>query len=155
MEQPFDQTTWKARVRAWWQDAARDLPGTAQRLGVRTAYGLLTASAWLPLLEHYLPGNPGPAVAALSLATAGVGSNLVSNLVQGAYDRATAPRRAEREVQEDEGLRAEHRRLVQGLDALAAAQEALGERWARFAEQLQREDQALGGGLQIDTGGGL
>ena len=50
MSAPFDLSSWTERVVAWWQEAARDLPGTASRLGVRTAYGLLTASAWLPLL---------------------------------------------------------------------------------------------------------
>ena len=45
-QQPFDHETWKTRVATWWRDAARDLPGAMQRLGVRSAYGLLTASAW-------------------------------------------------------------------------------------------------------------
>jgi hypothetical protein len=60
----FDVPIWRSRVAAWWQGTARDLPTAMQRLGVRTAYGLLTASAWLPLLAAY-GDNPGPAVAAL------------------------------------------------------------------------------------------
>ena len=153
MEQPFDRSTWKARVRAWWQEAARDLPGTARRLGVRSAYGLLTASAWLPLLQVYAE-QPGPAVTALVGLVSGVGSNLVANLVQGTYDQATAPGQAEREVREDEGLRAEHRQLVEALEAQAAAREALGEAWDAFLADLRQEDRVLGGGLRIESGGG-
>ncbi len=51
----FDRPSWKARVTAWWQAAASNLPGTIKRLGVKTAYGLLTASAWLPLLRFREP----------------------------------------------------------------------------------------------------
>ena len=65
MAEPFDVSIWRSRVAAWWQEAAGDLPGTMGRLGVRTAYGLLAASAWLPLLAAY-GQEPGPAVAALS-----------------------------------------------------------------------------------------
>jgi hypothetical protein len=124
-----------------------------RRLGVRTAYGLLTASAWLPLLAAYA-GDPGPAVAALVGVLGGVGTNLLSNLVQGAYDQATAPRKAEQEVAEQPDLRAEYQQVLAQLGVLAAAQDALGERWAAFATQLRQELARMGGELRIDTGGG-
>ncbi|MBN1137953.1 MAG: SUMF1/EgtB/PvdO family nonheme iron enzyme [Anaerolineae bacterium] len=149
----FDRESWKTRVAEWWQEAARDLPGAFKRWGVRSAYGLLTASAWLPLLEAY-GQDPGAAVATAAAVVSGVGTNLLSNLVQGTYDRASAPRRAEQEVQENEALRAEHRQIVEALDVIAAAQAALGERWEAFYQQLCTEDRQLGGALRIETGGG-
>lgn len=155
MAESLDVPTWKSRVTDWWQDAAGDLGGTMRRLGVRTAYGLLTASAFLPLLETYSPENPGPAISALSILTAGVGSNLVANLVQGAYDKATAPRRAEQEVAERPDLRAEYQQLLGQLDVLHAAQSALGEQWSAFEARLQQELVARGVELHIiDSGGG-
>ena len=65
MSEPFTLELWKDRVAAWWRETARDLLGTMARLGVRTAYGLLTASAWLPLLEA--SGEPAsPALGVLA-----------------------------------------------------------------------------------------
>ena len=46
------------------EERLRIHPRDARRLGVRTAYGLLTASAWLPLLQAYLE-EPGTALTAL------------------------------------------------------------------------------------------
>jgi len=122
-------------------------------VGVRTAYGLLTASAWLPLLAAYAD-DPGPAVAALAGVLSGVGTNLLSNLVQGVYDRSTVPRRAEQEVAERPDLRAEYQRMLARLEVLAAAQGALGERWADFEAQLREELALMGGQLRVETGGG-
>ncbi|MCX7682359.1 MAG: SUMF1/EgtB/PvdO family nonheme iron enzyme [Anaerolineae bacterium] len=153
MPELFTETTWRARVRDFWQGAARDLPGTMARLGVRTAYGLLTASAWLPLLAAYSE-NPGPAVAALVGVLSGVGTNLVSNLVQGAYDRATAPQQVEREVAERPDLHPEYEQILNRLEAPAAAREALSEQWADFEARLRQELAQLGSGLRIESGGG-
>jgi formylglycine-generating enzyme required for sulfatase activity len=153
MAEMFDRSTWKSRVVAQWQEIARDLPGTMRRLGVSTAYGLLTASAWLPLLAAYAD-DPGQAVAALAAITGGVGTNLLSNLVQGTYDKATAPRQAEREVAEQPEVRAEYQQMLTRLDVLAAAQGALDDRWAVFEERLRGELASMGGELRIESGGG-
>ena len=153
MAETFDRPTWKARVADWWREAAGDLEGAMRRLGVRTAYGLLTGSAWLPLLTAYA-GDPGPAVAALADVLGGVGTNLLSNLVQGAYDEAPAGRRAEQELAGQPELRVEYERVLAELGALAAAQGALGERWAEFEARLRGELARMGGRLQVETGGG-
>jgi formylglycine-generating enzyme required for sulfatase activity len=152
MADKFDASTWKSRVAAWWRETAGDLAGTMRRLGVRTAYGTLTASAWLPLLAAYAD-DPGPAVTALVGVVSGVGSNLVANLVQGAYEEGAAPGRAEREVAEQPALRAEYQRVLDALDVLAAAQEALGEGWTAFEARLRGELAHMGGRLQVDSGG--
>ena len=39
MAEPFTLESWQTQTAAWWREAARDLPGTMQRLGVRTAAG--------------------------------------------------------------------------------------------------------------------
>ena len=153
MPESFNEQTWKARIAARWQEAAQDLTGTMQQWGVRTAYGALTASAWLPLLAAY-GDNPGPAIAALLGVLGGVGTNLLSNLVQGAYNEVTAPLEAEKEVAERLDLRAEYQRLLAGLDVLGAAQEALGDQWTGFETDLKDEVTRMGGELRIETGGG-
>jgi formylglycine-generating enzyme required for sulfatase activity len=153
MGESFDVPTWKERVRAWWRETARDLPGTMKRLGVGSAYGLLTASAWLPLLAAY-GSDPGPAVAALVGVVGGVGTNLLSNLVQGAYDKASAPQRAEQELAELPALRPEYQQMLSELDAVAAAQQALGSEWTAFEAKLREELRQMGGSLRIDSGGG-
>jgi len=152
MPEPFNETTWRARIRDFWREAARDLPGTMQRLGVRTAYGLLTASAWLPLLAA-CGDAPGPAVAALVGVLSGVGTNLLSNLVQRACDKATISQ-VEQEIAEQPELRAGYEQILNRLEVLAAAREALGERWADFEARLREELAQLGGCLQVETGGG-
>jgi formylglycine-generating enzyme required for sulfatase activity len=152
MPEPFNETTWRARIRDFWREAARDLPGTMQRLGVRTAYGLLTASAWLPLLAA-CGDAPGPAVAALVGVLSGVGTNLLSNLVQRACDKATVSK-VEQEIAEQPELRAGYEQILNRLEVLAAAREALGERWADFEARLREELAQLGGCLQVETGGG-
>jgi len=152
MPEPFNETTWRARIRDFWREAARDLPGTMQRLGIRTAYGLLTASAWLPLLAA-CGDAPGPAVAALVGVLSGIGTNLLSNLVQRACDKATISQ-VEQEIAEQPELRAGYEQILNRLEVLAAAREALGERWADFEARLREELAQLGGCLQVETGGG-
>ena len=153
MAEMFNRATWKSRAAAWWRDAAGDVEGTMRRLGVHTAYGLLAASAWLPLLAAYAD-DPGPAVAALAGVLSGVGTNLLSNLVQGAYDEATAPQKAEQELAERPDLRAEYERILAALDLLAAAQTALGKQWAAFEAQLGQELARMGGTVHVESGGG-
>ena len=153
MSEPFDIPTWRDRVRAWWQETARDLPGTMNRLGVGSAYGMLAASAWMPLLAAY-GSDPGQAVAALAGVLSGVGTNLLSNLVQGAYDQARAPQKAEQELAEQSALRPEYQQMLAGLEVVAAAQQALGGEWAAFEVTLREELDQMGGSLRIDSGGG-
>jgi formylglycine-generating enzyme required for sulfatase activity len=152
MTKSFTPEAWNARVAAWWRENARDWKETMARLGVNTAYGLLTASAFLPLLEVYGQA-PGPAVAALSGIVSNVGTELLSNLVQGAYDKVTAPRTAEEEIAEQPALRAEYQRMLAALDVHDAAQAALGEQWADFEAQLATELQRMGGRVHVETEG--
>ena len=153
MSEGFDRSTWQARIAAWWRETASDLAGTMARLGVRTSYGLLVASAWLPLLTEHAR-EPAAAVAALVAVVSGVGNNLLSNVLQGAYDRATAAQQAEQEVIDEPGVRPEYQRMLSELDVVGAAQQALGEQWAAFEARLRQELGELGGRLEVTTEGG-
>jgi formylglycine-generating enzyme required for sulfatase activity len=153
MPETFTAESWKSRIAAWWRDVAPDLPGAMARLGVRTSYGLLAASAWLPLLEVY-GQQPGPAVATLVGLVSGVGTNLVANVVQGAYEKANAANKVEEEVEANPDLRAEFQQVLGALDVLALAQAALGEQWATFRAQLDRELAAQHMTLTINSAGG-
>jgi hypothetical protein len=149
----FDLPTWRSRVADWWRESAPDLPGVMQRLGLNTAYGALVASAWLPLLAAYAD-DPGRAVTALVGLVSGVGSNLVANVVQGAYDQANAPRQAESEVAERPELRSEYQQLLNGLDVLDVARAALSADWTPFEAQLREELTRMGGQVRLKTKGG-
>ena len=154
MPHTFDTSAWKARVAAWWQQTGRDVQSAMNRLGVQSAYGLLTASAFLPLLEIY-GETPGPAMKTLVELVGSVGGNLIANIVQGVYDQSPAPRQIEREIAEQPELRAEYQQLLTELDALEAAQAALGDQWAAFAAQLHAELAQMGGGLRVEAGGDI
>ena len=153
MSEGFERATWRARVADWWREAAEDLPGTMARLGVRSSYGLLVASAWLPLLGAYAQ-DPGQALAALVTVLGGVGTNLVANLAQRAYDGATAGPEAEKELKEQPELRREYGRVLSELGVVGAAQQALGEQWATFGARLRQELTEVGATLRVDTEGG-
>ncbi len=152
-QETFTPTTWRARVAAWWDENASDLPARMGKLGIRTAYGALAASVWLPLIEAYAQ-DPGNTVTALVGLVGGVGSNLVANLVQGAYDKATAPEQAEAELAERPELRLEYQQVLNELQVVSAAQDALGEKWDDFAVQLREELGQMGGELHLESGGG-
>jgi len=147
----FDLERWRSQVRAWWTEHAPRL-STAS---IESAYALLSASAWLPLLAAYAE-DPGAATTVLVGITAGVGSNLVANVVQNAYDRARGGEQVAGQAHEDARTRAELDAVLRATHALEAAQEALGGRWEEFARQLVGEMAALPGrsGLIVTLGDG-
>ena len=147
----FDLTRWQSEVRAWWAEHGPRLKAAP----IESAYALLAASAWLPLLAAYTH-DPGPATTALVGITASVGSNLVANLVQRAYDRARGGEQVASQAHESAQARAELDAVLQATQTLEAAQAALGERWDEFARLLAQEMAALPGrsGLTITLGDG-
>jgi len=136
----FDLKRWQSQVHDWW---ARHGP-RLKTVPIDSAYALLAASAWLPFLAAYAQ-EPGPATTALVGVTAGLGSNLVANVVQRAYDRARGGEQVIGQVREDAQTRAELDAVLQATRTLEAAQDALGERWDTFARQLAQEMAALPG----------
>jgi len=136
----FDLARWQSEVRAWWAEFGPRLKAAP----IESAYALLAASAWLPLLAAYAH-DPGPATTVLVGITASVGSNLVANLVQRAYDRARGGEQVASQAREDAQARAELDAVLQATHALEAAQAALGEHWDAFARFLAQEMAALPG----------
>jgi len=150
----FDLAAWKAGVAAWWQAHAHNWLDQMERLSVKTTYGLLAASTLAPVLAAYSPETPVPALTALTALTASVGGNLVANMLQNAYDQAAAPK-IEQEIAERPELRAEYQKLLAGVEALSAAQSALGDRWNEFEARLRGELSQLGGDLRLAAEGGI
>jgi len=148
---PFDLTRWQSEVRAWWAEHSPRLRAAP----VESAYALLAASAWLPLLAAYAQ-DPGPATTALVTITASIGSNLVANLVQRAHDRAHGGEQVAAQARENAGTRAELDAVLHATQALEAAREALGECWDDFARLLAQEVATLPGrsSLTVTLGDG-
>jgi formylglycine-generating enzyme required for sulfatase activity len=154
MGETFNRSTWKSHVAGWWRESAPDLPAAKERLGVRTQYGLLVASAWLPLLDAYA-ADPSEAVPALMSTVGAAGNKLVVNLVQNRYDRASGASQAEQEVAERADLRAEYQEILTNLEVLLAARTALGSGWASFETTVRQELADLGIAVYVETGGGM
>jgi hypothetical protein len=136
----FDLKRWQADVRAWWAERVprlKDVP-------LDSAYALLAASAWLPFVVA-CADDPGAAMTALVSITAGIGSNLVANVVQRGYDRTRGGEQVFGQAWEDAQIHAELDAILSATRAMEAAQEALGERWDDFAQQLAQEMATLPG----------
>jgi len=143
---PFDRELWRSRVRDWWTEHTSDLKAAS----IESAYALLAASAWLPFLASYAD-DPGPAIATLAGITSGVGTNLISEVVQRTYDRARGGDQVADQARQDPQTRAELDAILQATQAMEAAQEALGDRWEEFARQLVQETAALPGRSNLVT----
>jgi len=81
----FEINRWRTGVKEWWGKRTRNWKEEAQRLGVNSAYGVLVAGAFLPLLTQL---GPEATLAALTGIASGVGTNLLSNIVQTTRDKA-------------------------------------------------------------------
>ena len=82
------------------------------------------------LLQRPRRKTRGPPSAPLAVLTAGVGTNLISNIVQRKYDEATAAHVIEAEVENDPKLRAELDAVLAQVEAVQAAHANLGDNWA-------------------------
>jgi formylglycine-generating enzyme required for sulfatase activity len=130
----FDLGGWQSEVHTWWVNHASRL----KTIPLDSAYAVLAASAWLPLLTAYSQ-DPGSALTTLVGITAGIGSNLVANIVQRAYDNAQGGEQVANQARENPQTHAELDAVIQATHALEAAQKALGKRWDDFARQLTQE----------------
>ena len=62
----FNLTRWQTDVRAWWTEHGPRIKSAP----IKSAYTLLTASAWLPFLAAY-GDDPGPATCNSCVGDAG------------------------------------------------------------------------------------
>ena len=143
----FDISAWKASVRqhlAGWQQRMLDA-------GVDSVYATISAAALWPVIEA-ARGGEFAAFAALGTVLAGVGSNLVANQLQGWRDEHDAARKLAADVPHQPDLRAELDAVLERLDALAAARDALPEdQQGWFVETLRTELRDLGSNLVGDA----
>ena len=138
---PFDLTIWKekfaARLPSW--------KARMQQAGVNSTYAFLSAAALWPVVEAARSGEWAAAPATLGAVLAGLGSNLLANQIQGWKDEADAARRLEQAAAEDASLRTELDAVLEKLEALPLAGQALGEAdCAWFAQAMQEELARLG-----------
>ncbi len=149
---PFDVTEWtgqvKERLRAWARapkDAWRDV-------GAQTLFGFLATMTLFPLAEALGKGDAMGVGMALGGIAAGVGGNLVAEMVQRWTDRAderTAAEDVEAALVESGEFRQVLDALLVELDVLRQARDALPEAdrtW--LAEQLQEDLAAYPAGLE-------
>ncbi len=136
----FDLTIWKERL------AAR-LPGWKARLGeagVNSIYAFLSAAALWPVVEAYQRGDIA-ALMTLGGILSGIGNNLLANQIQSWKDETDAARQLARTLPGDPTLRAELDAVLEKLDMLTAAEQALSDAdkvW--FVETIREELQRLG-----------
>jgi hypothetical protein len=131
----FDLPTWQGRVR-------EQLTGWRERMqhaGVTSIYHFLSAATLWPVVQAAQGGDWG-AVGALGVVVAGVGSNLVADRIRGWKDEADGARQLAADLAEKPVLREELDVILQAVETLARAKEALPEadrQW--FVETLQAE----------------
>ncbi len=141
---PFTLDTWKANLR-------QRLPGwrtRMQRLGITSAYATVSAAALWPVVEAAHNGE-WAALAALGSVVAGVGGNLLANQLQSWQDESDAVRQLAATVGHEPALRAEMDAVLEKLDVLTAAREALpAAEHAWYVATLREELGRLGSPLR-------
>jgi formylglycine-generating enzyme required for sulfatase activity len=151
----FNLTEWsaqvKARLQAWAQapkDAWRDA-------GAQTLFGFLATMALFPLVEALSRGDAMGVGMALGGVAAGVGGNLVAELVQRWTDRAdakVAARDLESALAGSRELRGAMDALLAELNVVCQARDALPEAERSWlVEQLQADLDAYPAGLERTT----
>ena len=136
----FTLDTWKEKFQ-------NHLPGwreRMQRAGVKSVYAFISASALWPVAQTFLTDVPA-AFIALGGVLAGVGGNLLANLIQNRKDEIETAKQIETELAQNPALHLELDAVLKKLEALPLAQQQLAEAdrvW--FVEILREELQRLG-----------
>jgi len=135
---PFNFDQWKQSTR----EKLQGWKGRMERAGVNSAYYLISAAAFLPVVEATHKGD----WSALAVLGSAVGTNLLANMVQGLKDKTDVEIAKELEAQAgNEDFRRELDAMLAKLDALAEAEKALSQAdKAWFTELIQRELKQLG-----------
>src|SRR5437763_2430460 len=130
------KTTFTERLSQWRQ--------RMQQGGVTSVYAFVSAMALWPVAAALHGGDLG-AVAALGGVLAGVGSKLLANCLQHWKDETDAAQQLTAEVNKEPQLRDEVDAVLEKLDAVAQARDALPEterQW--FTDTLRAELTRLG-----------
>ncbi len=143
----FDKSEWQEAIRQRLQQFAADAEGTwarARAAGVQTLFGYLVGMTAFPLAQAAAQGDLAGAFMTLGSIASGVGANLVANKIQAMHDEMEAGRVLEQEMCASAELFQAVDQIMAELGVVQAAQEALGDEWRVFAEQLKRELRDLG-----------
>jgi formylglycine-generating enzyme required for sulfatase activity len=116
----FTLDAWKSKTK----EQLRDLRGWMHKAGVRSVYAGLSAATLWPIIEA-AQKDPLTAGAALGTVLAGVGTNLVANVIQNWKDKNSGAKQLEIAIQKDADLREELDAVIEKLEAVASAQEVL------------------------------
>jgi hypothetical protein len=144
----FDIEHWKAQVylgyqkvqRAFWRESTNQL------------YATLSVLAIWPVVEAAQRGDWGAVGALASLTAANLGTNLLANQIQNWKDQVSTIQQVHQDLAQDPALRAELDLVLQKLDALAAAEQALPQAdRAWFAETLKAELAQLNSGIHYQA----
>lgn len=151
----FDIEHWKTQVyigyqkvqRAFWRESTNQL------------YATLSVLAIWPVVEAAQRGDWGAVGALASLTAANLGTNLLANQIQNWKDQGSTIQQVNQDLAQDPAFRAELDLILQKLDAIPAAEQALppADR-AWFVETLQRELAQLKSGISYQAtvhGGGV
>lgn len=136
----FNIDSWKARIKERFQNWR---PRTT-KLAVDSLYVTLAAATLWPVAEAYQQGEL-LAVMAMGQLLAGVGGNLLANVVQHVKDEADTAVQLKNILEQDNAVLQELDGLIDGLDVLQQVQGELAQEdkiW--FLETLQKELEKLG-----------
>ena len=141
MSEPFNATTWKEKIIQRLQNWRAQMP----QAGVNSLYGFLATMAFGPVLAAFQRGDGLGVGMALGSLMAGVGTNLLSDLLQQCKDESDVERQIAARIQSDSVFREQMDTLLAKLDVLSLAQKALKESdRAWFTETLRTELAQLG-----------
>ncbi|MSP14046.1 MAG: NACHT domain-containing protein [Chloroflexi bacterium] len=116
----FDLDSWKQKV----GQSLTDWQPRMQRAGATSLYAFLSAASIWPVVEAVRAGE-WAALAALGGTLAGVGTNLLANQIQGWKDESDGAGQLAAAAAKDAGLRAELDTVLEKLDTLTLAAQAL------------------------------
>ncbi len=137
----MDIETWKKNL----QPRLKNWRQRMQAAGINSIYAFLGASAVFPIAEAARGGDWAAVGTLAGVTAAGVGTNLLANVLQNWKDEADAAVQLQEAVEKDEGLKAEIDLLLEKLDVLAQAKNELSETdktW--FRQTLAAELEKLG-----------
>ena len=139
---------------SWKKSLVEQMPGwqiRMQQAGVSSIYAFLSAATVLPVVEAMRQGE-WAAASALGGVLAGLGSNLLANVIQNWKDEADGARQLEAQVAANDELRAEIDAVLEELRTLDEARIVLPEaerQW--FGQTLQQELAKLGNLARFQT----
>ncbi len=113
---------------SWKQQLPTRLQGWRQRMGsfgINSIYATLCAASLYPVIEAMQAGQTVTAPVALAGVVAGVGGNLVANVIQNVRDEATLAQQIAAEAPQNEPLRAELDIILEKLETISHARSAL------------------------------